>query len=378
MVFEFNEEQRLIRDTAREFLKEECPSALVRSMREDELGFPKDLWEKMAEMGWMGVKIPEEYDGCGGDFVDLAIILEAMGEACVPGSFFATVVLGGEAILLAGSTEQKKNLLPRLAAGELILSFAQVEPGNWYGNSNINVRAEKRGNSFVLSGTKLFVDNAHIADYIICVARTGEVGSEEDGFTLFLVNAAAKGVKVKQGQSFGYEKLCEVVFDGVVLESDDVLGEVGKAQEVLTLLEQRAWVAKSSEMLGCIDRVLSMTVEHAKDRKQFGVPIGSFQAIQHHCADMAIDVESSRFITYKAAWLTGESLPVAKEAAMAKGWVSDVATNVTRLGHQIHGAVSFCDEHDMHLYYRKVKSASLSVGDTDYCFEAVAQLLWPQ
>ncbi|MBW1641538.1 MAG: acyl-CoA/acyl-ACP dehydrogenase [Deltaproteobacteria bacterium] len=375
MDLEFTKEQKILKSSARDFLKKECPSSVMREMKEDEKGYPEALWAKMADLGWLGVMVPEAYDGIGGNFMDLAIILEAMGEACCPGPFFSTVVLGGLAILDAGSEEQKKLLLPKLANGDLILTLALSEPGAWYGTSVINVQAVADKDEYVINGTKLFVENAHIADYILCAARTDKGGSPDEGITLFLVDGKSKGITCTVLDTLAYDKQCEVVFDNVRVPADNIIGENGKAFSVLENLQEKAAVGKCAEMVGCIQTAFDMTVAYAKDRKQFGRPIGSFQAIQHHCANMVIDVDGARFITYQAAWKIAEGLPVSMEASMAKAWTSDASRRVTFLGHQIHGAISFCEEHDMHLYYRKAKAAEVAFGDGDYHLEKVAQQL---
>jgi alkylation response protein AidB-like acyl-CoA dehydrogenase len=347
----------------------------MREMKDDEKGYPEVLWKKMADLGWMGVMIPESYDGIGGSFMDLAIILEAMGEACCPGPFFSTVVLGGSAILEAGSDEQKKTLLPKIANGDLILALAMTEPGVWYGTSAINAQAVAENDEYIINGTKLFVENAHIADYILCTVRTDNSGSPDEGLTLFLVDGRSEGITCTVLDTLAYDKQCEVVFDNVRVPSGNIIGEKGKAFGLLEGLQEKAAVGKCAEMVGCIQTAFDMTVAYAKDRRQFGRPIGSFQAIQHHCANMVIDVDGARFITYQAAWKIAEGLSAGMEASMAKAWTSDASRRVTFLGHQIHGAISFCEEHDMHLYYRKAKAAEVAFGDGGYHLEKVAQQL---
>jgi len=375
MDLELTKEQKILKSSARDFLKKECPTSVMREMKDDEKGYPEALWEKMADLGWLGVIIPESYDGTGGNFMDLAIILEAMGEACCPGPFFSTVVLGGLAILDAGSDAQKQMILPKVANGDLILAFALTEPGAWYGTSAINVQAVAEKDEYIINGTKLFVENAHIADYILCAVRTDNSGSPDEGLTLFLVDGKSEGVTCTVLDTLAYDKQCEVVFDNVRVPADNIIGEKGKAFGLLESLQEKAAVGKCAEMVGCIQTAFDMTVAYAKDRKQFGRPIGSFQAIQHHCANMVIDVDGARFITYQAAWKIAEGLPARMEASMAKAWTSNASRRVTFLGHQIHGAISFCEEHDMHLYYRKAKAAEVAFGDGDYHLEKVAQQL---
>jgi alkylation response protein AidB-like acyl-CoA dehydrogenase len=369
MDLEPTEEQSILRSSAQNFLKKECPPSLMREMKDDERGYPPELWAKMVELGWLGVMIPEEYGGIGGDFLDLSIILEAMGEVCCPGPFFSTVVLGGLAILYAGSDEQKQIYLPKLVNGDLILSLATTEPGAWYGTSSITTRATPDNDGYIIDGTKLFVENAHISDFILCAART------DAGLTLFLVDGQSPGIRCTVLETLAYDKQCEVVFDNVRVPRENIIGEPGQALDMLEDLQERAAVAKCAEMVGGLQTTFNMTVAYAKEREQFGRPIGSFQAVQHHCANMVIDVDGARFITYQAAWRIAQGLPASMEASMAKALTSEAAKRVTRLGHQIHGAVSFCDEHDLHLFYRKAKAGEVAFGDGDYHLEKVAQQL---
>ena len=375
MDLDLTQEQKILKRSAQEFLKKECPPSLLREMKDDERGYPQKLWNQMAELGWTGVMIPEKYGGIGSNFLDLCILLEAIGEACCQSPFFSTVVLGGLAILSAGSEEQKEALLPKIADGDLILALAMTEPGSWYGTSNIAMCAKPDKNDYVLNGTKIFVENAHLADYIICVARTNATKSPDGGLTLFLVDTKSPGIKFSPLRTLSYDKQCEVAFNKVSLPKSNVLGEVGEAGSILKKLQDQATVAKCAELVGCIQTAFDMTVAYAKERKQFGRPIGSFQAVQHHCANMVVDVDGSRFITYQAAWKISEGIPASLDVAMAKAWTSSASRRVTSLAHQIHGAISFTEEYDVHLYYRRAKAAEVAFGDTEYHLEKVAQLL---
>lgn len=375
MDLELTKEQKMLRTTARDFLKKECPPGMMRDMKHDEKGYPESLWCKMAELGWLGILIPEIYGGVGGDFVDLALILEAMGEVCCPGPFFSSIVLGGLSILDGGSEEQKKMLLPKLAAGELIFAPAFMEPGSWYDLSVVKATAEAKKECFIINGTKLFAENAHIADYIICAARTGSQSPSREGISLFLIDAKSKGITCEVPDTLAYEKQCSVVFDNVQVPRENIIGEPGNGIVLLETIQEKAAVAKCAEMAGCIQKTFDMTVAYAKERRQFGRPIGAFQAIQHHCANMVIDVDGSRFLTYKAAWKIAHGFPAGMDASMAKAWAGEASRRVTFLGHQIHGAISFCDEHDMHLYYRKAKAGSVAYGDGDYHLEKITQYL---
>ncbi|MEW6034570.1 MAG: acyl-CoA dehydrogenase family protein [Chloroflexota bacterium] len=367
-----SEEQEMLRKMARDFLANECPKKLVREMEGDEKGYSPELWKKMAELGWMGLVLPEEYGGGAGTFLDLAILLEEMGRACLPGPFFSTVVLGALTLVDAGSEEQKRKLLPQVAAGKAILTLALTEPSATWNAGGVTLKAVHEGDHYLLSGTKLFVPDAHVADRLIVVARTGGGKKPEEGITLFLVDARSPGIRFEVLKTIASDKQCEVAFDKVKVAAEDVVGKVGQGWEVVEKVLRRAAVAKCAEMVGGAQQVLEMTVQYAKDRVQFERPIGSFQAIQHHCANMVTDVDGARLIAYEAAWLVSEGLPCAKEVAMAKAWVSDAYRRVVVLGHQVHGGVGFTKDHDMELYYRRAKAGELAYGDGDHHREVVA------
>ena len=375
MDLDLTKEQNLLKRSAQDFLKKECPPSLIRELKDDERGYPQELWDKMVDLGWMGVMIPEKYGGIGGSFLDLCILLEAMGAACCPGPFFSTVVLGGTAILLSGNDRQKQAFLPKIASGDLVLALATTEPGSWYGLSNITMAAARQKDDYVLNGTKLFVENGQIADFIICLARTDVSKSDAKGLTLFLVDTQSSGINCSPFNTLGYDKQSEVIFDNVKVPKDSVLGNAGQAGGILERLQEQAAVAKCAELVGCLQAAFDMTVAYAKERKQFGRPIGCFQAVQHHCADMVVDVDGSRFITYRAAWKIAEGLPSSMEASMAKAWTSAASRRVTSLAHQIHGAIAFTEEVDVHLYYRRAKAGEIAFGDADYHLEQVARQL---
>jgi alkylation response protein AidB-like acyl-CoA dehydrogenase len=370
-----SEEQEMLRKSARDFLRRECPKQLVRQLDETEEGYSPELWRKMAELGWMGLVFPEKYGGSGHKFLDLAILLEEMGYNIVPGPFFSTVVLGGLTILAAGNEEQKMEFLPKIARGEMILSFALAEPTASYDAGSVRTRGIARDGGYVISGTKLFVLNANVADYILCVARTKETKDPEDGITLFLVNARSPGVKCTPLKTLARDKQCEVIFENVTISEGSVVGKKDEGWPIVKDILQKAAVAKCAEMVGGAQAALDMAVNYAKERVQFGRPIGSFQAIQHYCANMAMDVSGSRFVTYKAAWKVSEGLPSALDAAIAKAWLSEAYGRVALSAHQIFGAIGFTMDHDIHLYYRQAKAGEVIFGGADFHRAIVAREL---
>jgi len=371
--FSLSEEQEMLRKSAREFLTAKCPKILVREMERDEKGYSPELWSEMAGLGWMGLVFPEEYAGSGMSFLDLAVLLEEMGRACLLGSFFSTVVLGGLPVLDAGSREQKAQYLPQLARGEAIFTLALTEASAQYDAASIRTRARRDKGAYIISGTKLFVPDAHIADYLLCVARTSERAPAENGITIFIVKAKSPGIASTALKTLAGDKLYEVVFDGVRVAEEAILGGLGRGWGVVQRVMEQAAVGKCCEMLGAMQWMLEATINYAKERKQFGRPIGSFQAIQHYCANMATDVDGARFSTYQAAWRLSKGLPAAKEVAIAKAWANEAFGRVSTLAHQIHGAIGCTVDHDLQFYTRWGKAAELSFGDGDFYREVIAR-----
>ena len=370
-----SEEQEMLKKSACDFLQKECPKRLIRQLDESDEGYSVELWRRMAELGWVGLVFPEKYGGSGRSFLDLTILLEEMGYNIVPGPFFSTVVLGGLAILAAGSEEQKMEFLPKIARGEMILSLALTEPAASYDAASVKTKAIARNGEYVIKGTKLFVLNANVADYILCVARTKETKDPEDGITVFLVDARSPGLTCTLLKTLARDKQCEVVLDNVTVSEKSVVGKRDEGWPMVKDILQKAAVAKCAEMVGGAQAALDMAVNYAKERVQFGRPIGSFQAIQHYCADMAMDVGGSRFVTYTAAWKVSEGLPAALDAAIAKAWVSEAYARVTLSAHQIFGAIGFTMDHDIHLYYRQAKAAEIIFGGADFHRAIVAHEL---
>ena len=369
-----DEQQEMLKNFARDFLEKECPEQLVRAMEEDEKGYSPELWQKMAQQGWMGLIIPEAYDGTGMNICELVVLLEEFGRALVPGPFISTVVLGGVPIMEAGTEEQKKQFLPKIASGELIMTMALTEPSAKWTADGVQLEAKKSGSDYVLNGTKLFVQDAHVSDYMVVAARTG--GSGEDGITLLLVDSKSPGIKFEVLKTIAADKQCEVAFDNVKVSAANMLGAEGKGWPIVEKTMKAATVAACAYLVGLSQMDFDVTLNYAKERVQFGRPIGSFQAIQHKLADAVIDVDGSRFITYKAAWSLQEGEPDADlMISMAKAWTSDASRRVVAHGQQIHGGIGFTKEYKIQLYFRRQKWMELMWGDADYHRELVAQKL---
>jgi alkylation response protein AidB-like acyl-CoA dehydrogenase len=371
-----SEEQELLKNMARDFVEKECPETYVREMEEDEKGYSPEVWQKMAELGLHGLIIPPEYGGNGMTYLDFIVLIEELGRGLVPGPFIPNVTGGAIPLLEAGSEEQKQEFLPKIASGEQIWTLAFTEPSARFDGEGVELEAKAEGDGYVLNGAKLFIRDAHVSDYMTVVARTSKGASPEDGITLFLVDSKSPGISFTQLKTIASDKQCEVKFENVKVPKENVLGEVDKGWPVFKRIANKATVAECAYLVGLAQMDFEISVQYAKERIQFGRPIGSFQAIQHKCADMVTDVDGSRFIMYKAAWAVAEDEPDADvNVHMAKAWCSEATRRVVAHGQQIHGGIGFTKDYKIQLYFRRQKAAELAWGDADYHRELVAQEL---
>jgi alkylation response protein AidB-like acyl-CoA dehydrogenase len=356
MQFGLSESQEFLKDSARKFFAGECPSAEVRRLMETDTAFDAALWSKLTEQGYTGIIFPEEYGGVGLGKVELILLMEEAGRALLPGPFFSTVVLAGSVLDAVGSTEQKKKYLAPICQGAARATVAVLEaPASW-NLSSLQLSAAKGK----LSGEKLFVPDAAIADFLIVVARDG----------VFAVDAKAPGLKITPMSTMDFtRKLYAVQFNNTPAEK---IGETSALPQAIDV----ATAALAAEMVGGMQRSLDITVEYAKTRKQFGKPIGMFQAVQHQCADMYLETESSRSAVYYAAWALEENAPDAAAAvSIAKMYASDASRTVGNRGIQIHGGMGFTWENDLHLYYRRAKASETAFGDATFHRERLAGLV---
>ena len=370
-----DETQQMLKNSARDFLSRECTPEVVRAMEKDERGYSTELWDQMITLGWTGLPFPEEHGGTAASFLDLAVLVEEMGRALAPVPFLSTVVLGGLTVMEAGNDDQRRQIIPDICRGQAILTLAVLEDSASYSPSGINLQAQKQGAGFVLNGAKMFVPDGQIADLLIVAARTSQGSNPQEGITLFLVPTASDGVEVSPNLTIASDRQARITFNNVSVPASSVLGQVGAGWLILSNALQRASTAKCVEMAGGADAVLEMTVEYAKNRVQFGRPVGSFQAVQHHCANMATDVEGIRLAALQAAWRISENEDAAQEVALAKAWVSDAYQRVCATAHQCHGAIGFTQEHNLQLYTRRARMQETAYGDGNYHRELMAQSL---
>jgi alkylation response protein AidB-like acyl-CoA dehydrogenase len=367
MNFAFTEEQDELRNTIRAFLEAKSPESAVRELMETEAGYDQAVWSQMAEqMGLQGLHIPEEYGGSGFSYVELGIVLEEMGRRLLAAPFFSTVVLAANALLQSGDDNAKKAHLPGIASGETIAALAFTEPSGKWDESGITMEATRSGDAYTLSGTKSFVIDGHTANLLIVAARTA------NGVSLFTVDGDATGItKTPLSTMDQTRKQAKLEFDSTPAT---LLGEEDNGWDVLSRVLDLAVVGLAAEQVGGAQFVLEMAVQYAKDRVQFGRPIGSFQAIKHKCADMLLEVESAKSAAYYALWCAAEmndELP--SVASLAKAYCSEAYFHATAENIQIHGGIGFTWEHPAHLYFKRAKSSELLFGDPTYHRELLAQ-----
>jgi len=368
MNFAFSDEQEELRRYTRQWLTEKAPSSKVRELMESETGYDEAQWKEIAELGWQAMAIPEEYGGAGFGFLEMVVLLEEQGRTLYPSPFFSTVVLASNALLLAGSEEQKMRWLAPIAAGDLVATVAYTEPNGRWDESGIEASATLDGDEWVITGTKSYVIDGHTADLLIVAARSPE------GVSLFAVPADAQGVGRRRLETMDMtRKQAEIVLDDVRVGDDAIVGVEGGGWATLEKLLQIAVVALAAEQVGGAQRCLDMAVEYAKVRYQFGRPIGSFQAIKHKCADMLVQVESAKSAAYYAGWAVSEgNEEVAIVAPLSKSYCSEAYFFCAAENIQIHGGIGFTWEHDAHLYFKRAKSSELIFGDPAYHREILA------
>ncbi|HTP84289.1 MAG TPA: acyl-CoA dehydrogenase family protein [Alphaproteobacteria bacterium] len=374
MDFGLSDDQLLLQRSAAEFLASECPASLVREVARDEEGFPRGLYRHMAELGWLGLIVPDTYGGAGLSFLDLVLLLEQLGRAVVPGPFFSSAVLATLAIMLGGTSAQRQAWLPRLAAGDAVGTLAWLEASDRLDPAGVAARARKSGKAYRLSGQKLFVTDAHVADVIVAAFRSA--GRGEEGVTLFLLPRDTPGVTIKPLPSIDLTRRpMEVRFEDVELPAAAVLGAEHKGWKTLARLFDAAAVALAADSLGGAERALELAVDYAKVREQFGRAIGSFQAVKHIAAEMVSEIEPARSLLWYAAYAC-DSVPrdAARAASMAKACLSDVYSHTTNRAVQIHGGIGFTWEHDLHFWFKRAKWNEFAFGDATYHRERLAQL----
>jgi len=367
--FGFDEEQASLAASVRTVIEGRYPTTWVRRMIDDPRGYSDDFWADAARLGWLGLLVEERLGGIGRGPLELVAVQQELGRGVVPGPYLSSAVLATTALQRFGSEEQKGRWLPGLASGDAIATVAFQEVGATWDEQGVRLPASRRADGgFRLAGEKRFVLDAHAANVIVVPARTDE------GVTLFLVETSIPGVSVRRMDTIDpTRRQCEVRLDGIDLGAEDVLGEIGRGWPSLQVVADVGRVALCAEMVGGAERALEMSTEYARVREQFGRPIGSFQAIQHKCADMLVRLEGARSMTLAAATsLVHGDVDAASDASIAKSWCGEAYRMVTTEGIQIHGGLGFTWELDMHLFYKRAKSSEMLLGDARFHRSRVA------
>jgi len=372
-----SEDQELLAKTAADFVSERSPVSRMRELRDarDPDGFSRPLWREMAELGWVGIPIPEAYGGAEMGLAELAVVLEALGRNLAPEPFLSTVLLGAHALLQGGTDAQKAEWLPGVASGDKLLALAQQEPKSRFDLNRVATRAERDGDAFVLTGEKIAVLDGASADAVIVVARSAGALTDEAGISLFLVPAGSAGLRVERQWRVDSRQAALVVLEGARVGADALIGTEGGGLPLLSQVIDRATVGIAAEMLGSMSEAFERTLAYLKDRVQFGVPIGSFQALKHRAANLFIEVELCRSAVMAAARAVDEGLEEAPRlVSLAKARCSEAGVLVANEAIQMHGGIGMTDEHEIGFYLKRARVAELTFGDAAWHRDRWARL----
>ena len=362
-----NEDQNILKDTAKEFCTDNTPISQLRKLRDEESadGFDRDTWQSMTQLGWAGIPFPEDVGGLGFGYKGLGVVTEELGRNLAASPLFASVWVGGTILNLGGSDAQKRELLTKVASGELLLALA-LEESHRHNPYGIATTAEAAGDSVVVNGSKTFVLDGHVADKLIVVARSTGGAGDRDGLTLILVDREADGVTVTRTKMVDSRNAANVELSNVSVAADAVIGEAGQGADVLDAALDIARIGLSAEMLGSAQECFDRTIAYLKEREQFGVPIGSFQALKHRAANMFCEVELSKSVVLEALTALDEgrsASEIAILASLAKSKVGEMFHTVSREGIQMHGGIGMTDEFDIGFYLKRAAVAEQTFGD---------------
>ena len=367
-----NEEEELLKNSVRDFLQAECPTSLVRAMESDPLGYPPELWATAARLGWLGLALPEEYGGDNAPLTHLGLVLEEVGRAAAPLPLHSTLV-AALTIAEAGSEAQKKETLPRVSSGDLILTWAVSEADPRIAADNVHCEARPDGDSFRISGTKLFVDNFEIAGKCLVACRTAQASGGNEGISLFLVDTNAAGIHHSPLPNMAADKQSQVVFDNVRIGGQSLIGPLNEGWPIIEQMVERATALLCAQIVGATRKAVEMAVDYAKDRVAFGQPIGAFQAIAHICADIVTWVDGAQLLTYEALWRLAQGLPATTEVATAKAFCNTRCQMCLHQANQIHGGLSQIKDFDLQLWYRRASAWTMRLGTTFEQHKKIAQ-----
>lgn len=371
-----NEEQEMLRESARGFLDEKAPVNALRKLRDENNpdGFSRDLWKEMAEMGWAGILVDEGHGGADFGFVGAGVLAEEMGRTLTASPFLSTSVLAATALKQIATDAHRQEFLPKIAAGEVLFALA-VDETRKHGPAKTAMMAEKSGNGFKLSGDKTFVADGHVADKIIVAARSAGAAGEQDGLTLFLLDAQSKGVSVERTMMVDSRNAARIKFDGVEATGDDVIGEVDGGYMALEGVLNAGRAGLAAEMSGAAQAGFEMTMNYLKERKQFGSEIGSFQALQHRAAHLYSEIELMKSAILKSLQDLDAHYGMAGPiCSLAKAKAGEVAKLASQEAVQMHGGIGMTDEYDIGFYMKRIRVAQEMFGDTAFHTDRLAQM----
>jgi len=386
MEFTYSEEQEKLRRAVRDFLEKECPEQFVKEMARDTRGYSPAQWQQIAEQGWLGLIYPKEYGGSGGNCLDMSVLYEEFGRAIFPGPHFSTVVLCGLIILQAASEQQKTEYLPKIAGGKCVMALAlNEEESAWDGKAwlpeGISMRARQDGEEYVLNGKKLFVHDAGNADYLVVPCRTRATTLPSNGITLFLINAKDPGITITPMQTIAADNQCAVTFKDVRIGRSNIIGKPNAGWEPLAQVLKMGAVLLCAQMLGNGQKLLELTLDHARTRVQFDMPIGVNQYVQDHCVKMYEELDGIKLATYYAAWKLSEGQPAELESAIAKARASEASERIGWAAHQVFAGAGYTlNDSVIPLYTRRAKMMQVYLGDARFHKEKITAQLekWPR
>jgi len=375
MDFELTKEHLMIKDSAAHFLKKEHSFERLRELKGDSLGFSKKIWKKMADLGWMELIFPEEYGGYGYDLSFAMVLLEEFGKVLLPEPWLSTALLGGKLVLLGGTEVQKKEIIPAICSGDLLMTIAYLEDGGRYDVNFCETTAKGNGSGFSISGKKIFVMDGGIVDKFIISARTSGAVADNNGITLFLISKNTPGLKITPVKTMDGGNACILEMNDVSVADTDIIGEMDSGYPLLSEVVDESTAVLCAEMVGGMEAVISQTVWHISNRIQFGRPIGSFQALQHKAADMFIQKELAMSSVYFAvASIVGGSDEKSSAVSIAKAKCSSAYIMIAKIAVQMFGAYGFTNEADIGFYLRRAKVAEILFGDAGHHIKRYAAL----
>ena len=358
-----SEEEQLLKNAARDFLEAEVNTALVREMELDEIGYPPALWQQMADLGWLGLAIPEEYGGQGLPLTYMGMVMEELGRVLAPVPLHSTMV-AALTIAETGTEQQKRELLPGVCSGSMVMTWAVIERDPRLVPTAITQAAQPDGDGWILSGEKMFVDNFNVAQRCLVAVRTAPASEGNEGISLFLIDPNGVGVSQTPLVTIAKDKQSRVSFNNVRVSEADLVGELHNGWPIIEQMLERATALLCCQMIGATRKDAEMAIDYAKNRVAFGRPIASFQSIQHMCADMLLFTDAAQLLTYEALWKMDQGLPAGVEVSQAKAFSNEKCEAVVRQSQVIHGGIGFMMEFDLHLWLRRVSAWTMRLGTT--------------